>query len=95
MKKLIDKSGETLIEALTAILIMVLVFTAMTTALSTSAEINQKVRNTDNSFAYSEEEGSPISVEIKGESGFEPLRIEARLYSNNDYYYYEPPTGEE
>ena len=41
-KKLLSRSGETLIESLAAILVAVLVFLFLTTAVVTAAKVNKK-----------------------------------------------------
>ena len=52
-KKLLSRSGETLIESLAAILVAVLVFLFLTTAVVTAARVNKKVSEYDLYFRYS------------------------------------------
>ena len=86
MKKLKDSRGETLVEALMAIIIAVLAFAALTTAVLTAGKINARVRNTDVSFRYSGSTQSDGRVTLSG--GLGTGGGDVTVYESNGYYYY-------
>lgn len=95
MKKMINRlkknKGETIAEALVAVLIMELVFVFLANAVVTSAGINAKARNTDVSF----EVGTPVpgsysAVITQNGSPLPGTSVAVDLYkTDSDYYYYE------
>ena len=80
MKKLTEKSGETLVETLCAMLIVTVVMLCLSTAIVSAARVNARVRDRDVSFraddmAYS----APLSLTVKSENGTE------KTYSVGEY----------
>jgi len=99
MRKIINRlkknKGETIAEALVAVLIMELVFVFLANAVVTSAGINARARNTDVSFEVGTViNTSDYSAVIKN-NGYSVISTEVDLYrtgsdADNAYYYYEP-----
>lgn len=89
MKHLRNKRGETLVETLLAILILSLVFVFVATAAASVAKMNKKIRDTDTSFRYASDGGESISVNVRDDSGFYNVAIDAVQYDSNGYRYYE------
>lgn len=85
-KKLKQQRGESLTEALAAILIAALCFAFLCTTIVTAARINKRVRDTDNSFRAEPEPRSIASVKAQtGVCG----EIAVTLYeTENGYLYY-------
>jgi competence protein ComGC len=94
MKKLRDKSGESLIETLTALLICTLVLLFLSTAISVAAKINKKIRETDISFNYGTSETDSINVEIVDENNQSVGSAKAYQYTDDvGYHYYKGADG--
>ncbi len=86
-KKLENQKGETLVETLVSILTISLTIAFLTTAALTSARINDKVRDTDVSFRYSEAtpgEQQTLTLQGDGLTG----TAQVRLYEENGFLYY-------
>ena len=96
MKKIIGRlkknKGETIAEALVAVLIMELVFVFLANAVITSAGINARARNTDVSFEVggTAVPGSYSAVITQNGSALPGTSAAVDLYkTDSDYYYYE------
>ncbi len=86
-KKLENQKGETLVETLVSILTISLTIAFLTTAAITSARINDKVRDTDVSFRYSEAtpgEQQTLALQGDGLTG----TAQVQLYKENGFLYY-------
>lgn len=87
-KKLENQKGETLVETLVSILIITLTIAFLTTAAITAARINDKVRDTDVSFRYSEatpgEQQQTLTLRGDGLTG----TAQVQLYKENGFLYY-------
>lgn len=94
ISRLKKNTGETIAEALVAVLIMELVFVFLANAVVTSAGINAKARNTDVSFEVngSSVAGSYSAVIKHNETQVNSTAVNL-YYTGNDadsgYYYYE------
>lgn len=90
-KKLLSRSGETLIESLVAILVVVLVFLFLTTAVVTAARVNKKVSEYDLSFRYSRaKDATEDTLTISG--GTETYTAQVDRYTDNQYTFYTQKT---
>lgn len=86
-KKLENQKGETLVETLVSILTISLTIAFLTTASLTSARINDKVRDTDVSFRYSEAApGEQQTLSLRGDGLTGTARVQ--LYEENGFLYY-------
>ena len=86
-KKLLSRSGETLIESLAAILVAVLVFLFLTTAVVTAAKVNKKVSEYDLSFQYSRAKNPTTdTLTISGDA--ETYTAQVERYTDNQYTFY-------
>ncbi len=93
MKKLKSNSGETLIEALAALLVVAITISFLSIAITTAAKLNEKVRENTGAFKY---DGASVEdvmahVNIKGENIdgiYGTVKEEVTVYGYDDYYYY-------
>ena len=86
-KKLLSRSGETLIESLAAILVAVLVFLFLTTAVVTAARVNKKVSEYDLSVQYSRAtDPATDTLTITGDA--ETYTAQVERYTDNQYTFY-------
>lgn len=90
MKKLKSNSGETLIEALAALLVVAITISFLSIAVTTAAKLNKKVRENTGAFKY---DGASVTdnmarVNIKGENVNGTVKEEVTVYAYDDYYYY-------
>lgn len=87
MRKLQSQSGETLVEALTAILIVALVMLFFTTSIAAASRLNRAVRDADVSFVY-EDDGEPVTKTLTVSGGAERSEITVTEHTNNGFHYY-------
>ncbi len=66
MKKLRDRSGETLVETLVSLLIITLSLAFLSTSLVTASQINKKLQGVDTSMTYEELTAVTGTVELDG-----------------------------
>ena len=93
MKKLRNKSGETLIETLVALLIAILVLGFLATSIVTATKINKKVETMESSFVYPDEstaESETINITIKDSNNLSVGTTTAKQYTDDtgNYTYY-------
>lgn len=86
-KKLLSRSGETLVESLVAILVAVLVFLFLTTSVVTAARVNKKVSELDLSFQYSRAT-DPTTDTLTISGGTETYTAQVERYTDNQYTFY-------
>lgn len=87
-KKLENQKGETLVETLVSILTISLTIAFLTTASLTAARINDKVRDTDVSFRYSEAKpGEQQTLSLRGDGLTGTARVQL-FYEENGFLYY-------
>lgn len=86
MNKIKSRKGETLIETLSAILIMLLVVLFLTTSIVSAQKMNRKVREADTSFHYSADSQEDGTVTVK--IGNSEHSFSVKYYTDNDYIYY-------
>ena len=87
MRKLQSRNGETLVEALTAILIVALVMLFFTTAIAAASRLNRAVRDADVSFVYEDDE-APEAKTLTVSCGAERSEIAVIEHTNNGFHYY-------
>ncbi len=85
MKKLKDRSGETLVETLAAILIITLSLAFLSTSLVTASKINQKLQGEDPALTY-EDVGSGQTGTVKLDGVV--LSKGIVIYEKDGYYFY-------
>ena len=89
MKKLKNKKGETLVEALVSVLIVVICFLALQVSIVTSGKINASAKEMVLKFQISDtdEEDKNASVTIKRGNVSEKTRIKVKKTTDGYYYY--------
>ncbi len=93
MKKLSNKSGETLIETLMALIVATLVILFLATSITAATHVNKKVEEADTSFNYPDEnsaQSEEIEIQIKDKDDLTVGTAKARLYTDDSgqYQYY-------
>ena len=88
MKKLKQKTGESIAETLVAVLIMSLAFLMLTGAVVTAARINHRAKNEEVAFSSG---GTSTETAVSIGLGLSPSgSMNITLYeTENGYYYYE------
>ena len=89
MKKLKNKKGETLVEALVSVLIVVICFLALQVSIVTSGKINASAKEMVLKFQISDtdEEDKNASVTIKRGNVSEKTEIKVKKTTDGYYYY--------
>ena len=89
MKKLKNKKGETLVEALISVLIVVICFLALQISIVTSGKINASAKEMVLKFQISDtdEEDKNASVTIKRGNVSEKTGIKVKKTTDGYYYY--------
>lgn len=108
IKKLKQKKGETLIEALISLLIAVLSMMILSTAVLVSSNINKENRERDNEYAQQlydaeglavemDDRNVKVHVQFEGDLADKSADIDIILYGgeNNDFVSYEEKETEE
>ena len=92
--KLRSQKGETLIESLTALLIISFSVIGLVACILTAANINKRTAGTDYSFTPAMEADGTQDIRISG-NGVHEITIEADRYSTrNGYLYYGEPSSD-
>ncbi len=84
MKKLRSQAGETLVETLTAILIVTLVFLFLTTAIVVASKVNAAVRSYDLSFSYDDAAPGASQTLIMTGLGSGTCSVEIETYQDDN-----------
>ncbi len=96
-KKLRQRRGETLVEALAAVLIVTLATLLLCAAAVSAGRIHALSRQHDGSFRRAESPSGTVEVRVTDGSGQELLRTREKLYlsgSGREEYRYYRPGGE-
>ena len=91
MRKLKQKSGETLAEVLIAVLVMTIAFVILTGAVAAAARVNYRAENKSADLASTAASESKVQVSVYGLSPDVSYAEKIKLYKNEDsgYYYYD------
>ena len=101
MNKLREKSGETLVETLAALLVATLVLLFLSTAIVTAARINKKVKDTDTSFNYPQETATNAEffdvtvTDARSGQIVDQIRVHQYQDDTGHYLYYKGVNGDE
>lgn len=87
--KLKSKSGESIIEALAAMVIILMVFLFMTTSIITATRINNKIKENKTDFDYTVDNVQEVKMRIDYNGTYTDKEITVNRVESNDYYYWE------
>jgi Tfp pilus assembly protein PilV len=91
MKKLKNKKGETLVEALISVLIVVICFLALQISIVTSGKINASAKEMVLKFQISSsdavDENASVTIERKNASESITTKIQVKKTADGYYYY--------
>ena len=91
MKKLKNKKGETLVEALVSVLIVVICFLALQVSIVTSGKINASAKEMVLKFQISSsdavDENASVTIERKNASESITTKIQVKKTADGYYYY--------
>lgn len=98
MNKIKNKSGETLVEVLAAILIITFTFMLLTNSMTSAAEVTKKAKSMNPGFHYSDSPIEKTTVTIKfSDTDITETSTDIELYQSEtgEYYYKVPGKGSE
>ena len=88
--KLRSNKGESISEALVAILVVSLAAVMLSGAITTSASINNKIKESDVSFSAQGSSDDSIKIRVRAQRNIFEEERTAKLYeTENGYYYYD------
>lgn len=86
----LNNKGETLVEALCALLILSLLMFAFPNILVSANKLNKTVKDQDISYSASTENKVEISIDLREKNGdFEHGYNNVKGYKDGEFYYYE------
>jgi len=93
LNKLKSRKGESIIEALAAMVIILMVFLFMTTSIITATRINSKIKENKKDFDYSVDNIQEVKLKIDYNENYTDKEISVNRVESNAYYYYSEVTS--